>query len=132
MEDELRLIGLALPNNGTILRLKVLVAGGIGGVGAGLLFMTSGLDGAIVRGAALAGCGVALIAISIRSLLRELALNELQRTKLQEQSEAEARREVERQTREASCNHRWSANLDRIDVDDSREVCVFCGAARAY
>jgi len=70
MDKLFELIGLALPDNATMLRLKVL-AGGIGGLGAGALFMTSGLDGAIVWGAAMAACGIALIWISVGSFQRE-------------------------------------------------------------
>jgi hypothetical protein len=43
--DELfRLLGLALPDTPMIIRLKV-AFGGICGLGAGLLFMASGLEG---------------------------------------------------------------------------------------
>jgi hypothetical protein len=71
MNELFELIGRALPDTPTILRLKVLVAGGIGGLAAGLMYMGSGLDGSILRGGLIAACGVALIGLTIRSFLRE-------------------------------------------------------------
>jgi hypothetical protein len=79
MDELFELIGRALPDSSTMLRLKVLVAGGVGGLGAGALFMTSGLDGAIVWGAAMAACGLALIWIPVRSFRREAREREAER-----------------------------------------------------
>src|SRR5262249_36304752 len=64
MDELLRLIGLALPDTATMLRLKI-VFGGICGLGAGLLFMASGLDGSLVRGALMAACGIVLIGVAL-------------------------------------------------------------------
>jgi hypothetical protein len=62
--DELfRLIGLALPDTGTMLRLKVGFCG-ICGIGAGLLCIGTGLDGFLVLGALMAACGIALLGIA--------------------------------------------------------------------
>jgi hypothetical protein len=69
MEDLFRLIGLALPDTPVILRLKLTV-GGLCGLGAGLLFMTTGLEGSLTRGGMIAACGLALIAIAARGGIR--------------------------------------------------------------
>jgi hypothetical protein len=69
VDDLSRLIGLVLPDTGVMLRLKV-VFGGLCGLGAGLLFMTSGLEGSIARGGLMAACGIALIGIVWRSATR--------------------------------------------------------------
>jgi hypothetical protein len=69
MDDLFRLIGLVLPDTGVMLRLKV-VFGGICGLGAGLLFMTSGLAGAVPWGGLMAACGIALIVIASRGANR--------------------------------------------------------------
>jgi hypothetical protein len=66
MDDLFRLIGLMLPDTGVMLQLKV-AFGGICGLGAGLLFMASGLDGSLVWGGMMAACGIALIGISALS-----------------------------------------------------------------
>jgi hypothetical protein len=63
MDDLFRLIGLVLPDTGAMIRLKV-VFGGICGLGAGLLFMASGLDGSLAWGGMMAACGIALIGIA--------------------------------------------------------------------
>ncbi len=65
MEELFRLLGLALPDTPKILWLKV-AFGGFCGLGAGLLFMTSGLDGSLIRGAMIAACGLALIGFGAR------------------------------------------------------------------
>jgi hypothetical protein len=70
MDQLFQLIGLALPDTNVILRLKVLF-GGICGLGAGLLFMTSGLEGSALWGSLMAACGFAVIGITIRSHARE-------------------------------------------------------------
>jgi hypothetical protein len=69
MEEILRLLGHLLPNSGMMFRLKI-VFGGICGLGAGLLFMASGLDGALAWGAMMAACDIALIAIALRDMTR--------------------------------------------------------------
>jgi hypothetical protein len=71
MNELFELLGRALPDTPTIFRLKVLLAGGIGGLAAGLVYMGSGLDGSILRGGLIAACGVALIGLTIRSFRRE-------------------------------------------------------------
>ena len=69
MDELFRLLGLALPDTPKVLWLKV-AFGGICGLGAGLLFMASGLDGALARGAMMAACGLALIGIAARGFAR--------------------------------------------------------------
>jgi hypothetical protein len=76
MNELFELLGRALPDTPTILRLKVLVAGGIGGLAAGVLYMASGLDGSLIRGGLIAACGLALIAITIRSFARAASKGE--------------------------------------------------------
>jgi hypothetical protein len=66
MDELFQLLGLALPDTATIFRLKV-VFGRICGLGAGLLFMASGLDDALTWGALMAACGLALIGIAAHS-----------------------------------------------------------------
>jgi hypothetical protein len=70
MDDLFRLIGLMLPDTWEMLRLKV-IFGGICGLGAGLLFMATGLDGSLAWGGLMAACGIALIGIASRSIARE-------------------------------------------------------------
>jgi hypothetical protein len=130
MDKLFELIGLALPDNATMLRLKVLVAGGIGGLSAGLLFMTSGLDGAILWGTAMAACGIALIGIPVRSFLREGRKREGERIRSRQQSEAAARQEAERLARQASCEHQWVTDDAALDFDYFGDVCTRCGASR--
>jgi hypothetical protein len=130
MEKLFALIGLALPDTATILRLKVLVAGGVGGVFAGVLFILSGVDGALAGGAAMAACGIMLIGITVRSWLREARKSEAGRITAQRQKEAEARREAERLARQASCEHHWILDDSGLDVDVYRDVCVRCGACK--
>jgi hypothetical protein len=69
MDDLFRLIGLVLPDTATMLRLKV-VWGGICGLGAGVLFMTSGLDGSLAWGGMMAACGITLIGTASLSASR--------------------------------------------------------------
>ena len=75
MDELIRLLGLALPDTAWIVRLKV-VLGGICGLGAGLVFMASGLESSLTRGALMALCGLALIAITARSAARTSAERE--------------------------------------------------------
>jgi hypothetical protein len=70
MDELLQLLGLALPDTPTILRLKVLVLGGLGAVTAGVLLMASGVEGTLALGAGMVACGAALIALPIRSFRR--------------------------------------------------------------
>jgi hypothetical protein len=69
MDELFRLLGLVLPDTPTMLRLKV-AFGGLCGLGAGLLFLASGLDGSLAWGASMAACGLALIGIAARGLAR--------------------------------------------------------------
>ena len=69
MDELLRLIGLALPDTAAILRIKV-AFGGFCGLGAGVLFMASGLDGSLAWGALMAVCGIVLIGVAVRSAVR--------------------------------------------------------------
>jgi hypothetical protein len=81
MDQLFQLLGLALPDTATVLRLKVLLAGGVGGVVAGVLLMASGVEGTLAPGAAIAACGVALVVLPIRSFLREARQQEAERAK---------------------------------------------------
>jgi hypothetical protein len=130
MDRLFHLIGLALPDTPTILRLKVLVAGGVGGVAAGLLFALSGVEGSITRGALMAICGLTVIGITFRSFLNEHRKNEADRAKARQLALEVARREAERLAREASCVHHWEFDDDGLDVGDVRYVCRHCGAYR--
>jgi hypothetical protein len=70
MDRLFELIGLALPNTPKLLRLKCL-CGGLCGVGAGLLYMTSGLADALVWGGLMMACGIAVFGLVVRSFVRE-------------------------------------------------------------
>jgi hypothetical protein len=111
-----------------VLRLKVLLAGGVGGLSAGVLFIMSGVDGAITGGALMAACGMTLIGLAVRSFLREARQSEVGRIKAQREREVEARQESERLARQASCEHHWVLDNAGLDVGDYRDVCVHCGA----
>jgi hypothetical protein len=69
MDELFQLLGLALPDTGIMLRLKV-AFGGMCGLGAGVLFMASGLDGSLIWGGLMAVCGLALLGIAARGLAR--------------------------------------------------------------
>jgi hypothetical protein len=127
MERLFELIGLALPDTPTILRLKVLVVG-VGGVIAGVLFALSGVDGAIAGGALMVACGITLLAISVRSLLGDAWKRKASRIKEQRQRDLEARHEAERLARQASCEHHWAVDDAGLEVGNYRDVCVHCGA----
>jgi hypothetical protein len=81
MDELFRLLGLALPDTATILRLKV-AFGGMCGLGAGLLFMASGLDGSLAWGALMAACGLALIGIAVRGFAHAAGREAAERERL--------------------------------------------------
>jgi hypothetical protein len=130
MDKLFELIGLALPDTATIFRLKLLVAGGVGGACAGVIFMLSGVEGSIMGGALIAACGITLIGITVRSFLREAQKSQADRLRAQQQRNVEARLETERLARQARCEHHWVLDNAGLDVDDYCNVCVQCGAYR--
>jgi hypothetical protein len=131
MDKLFELIGLALPDTPTILRLKALLAGGVGGIGAGVMFMLSGVEGSLVWGAAMMICGLSVIGITVRSFVNEHRKYEADRLAERRQREAEAQRTSERLAREAACErHQWVLDDSGLDFDVYRYVCARCGAAR--
>jgi hypothetical protein len=130
MDQLFHLIGLALPDTPAIFRLKVLF-GGIGGVGAGLLFMTSGLEGSVLWGGLMAACGFALIWITVRSQVREARKRAAERMASQRRQEEEAREQRERLVRQQSCDHSWIVDDPASDYGVYPQVCCTkCGAVR--
>ena len=130
MDQLFHLIGLALPDTPAIFRLKVLLCG-IGGLGAGLLFMTSGLEGSVLWGGLIAACGFALIGITVRSHLREARTRAAERMALQRRQEEEAREQRERLVRQQSCDHSWIQDDPASDYGIYPQMCCTkCGAVR--
>ena len=131
MNQLFHLIGLALPETPAIFRLKVLLFGGIGGLGAGLLVMTSGLEGSVLRGGLIAACGFALIGITVRSHVREERKGAAERIALQRRQEEEARAQWVRLVREQSCDHSWILDDPASDYGVYPQMCCTkCGAVR--
>jgi hypothetical protein len=116
MDQLFHLIGLALPDTPAIFRLKVLLFGGMGGLGAGLLFMTSGLEGSVLRGGLIAACGFALIGITVRSHLREARKRAAERMALQRRQEEEAREQRERLVWQQSCDQRLPLKSAKLEL----------------
>jgi hypothetical protein len=129
MDKLFELIGLALPDTPAIFRLKILFAG-IGGLGAGLLFMTSGLEISILWGGLMAACGIALIVITVRSDAREARKRAAERMGVQRQQEEAARQQRERLIRQQSCEHSWICDDQAFDYGVCQMCCVHCGAVR--
>ena len=129
MDQLFQLIGLALPDTPAIFRLKVLF-GGICGLGAGLLFMTSGLAGSVVWGGLMAACGFAMIGITVRSHTREAQKRTAERMACQRQREEQAREQRERLVRQQSCDHSWIQDNQALDYDVYQMCCTKCGAVR--
>ena len=130
MDQLFHLIGLALPDTPAIFRLKVLLFGGIGGLGAGLLVMTSGLEGSVLRGGVIAACGFALIGITVRSRVREAQKRETERRASQQRQDEQARAQRERLVRQQSCEHSWINDDRAIDYFVYQMSCTKCGAVR--
>jgi hypothetical protein len=130
MDKLFELIGLALPDTPTILRLKALLAGGVGGIGAGAAYLLSGVEGSLVGGAAMMICGLSVIAITVRSFMNEHRIYEAERIAKQRQREEEAQRTSERLAREAACQHQWVLDDSGLDFGVYRYVCAHCGACR--
>jgi hypothetical protein len=131
MDQLLHLIGLAFPDTPAIFRLKVLLFGGIGGLGAGLLFMTSGLEGSVLRGGLIAACGFALIGITVRGHVSEGRKKAAERMALQRRQVEEAREQRESLVRQQSCNHSWILDYPASDYGVYPQMCCTkCGAVR--
>jgi hypothetical protein len=129
MDQLFEWIGLALPETWAVFRLKVLVAGVVG-LGMGLLFMTSGIEGSIPWGGLIAACGFALTAIAVRSLVLEERKRAAERTALRRRAEAEARCQRELLARQRSCEHSWVFDEQALDYGIAQMRCVRCGAVR--
>jgi hypothetical protein len=130
MDQLFHLIGLALPDTPTIFRLKVVFVG-ICGIGASLLFMTSGLEGSVLWGGLMAACGSALIGISVRSHVRESRKRAAERIAFQRQQEEEAREQRERNVQQQSCDHSWIQDDPASDYGIYPQMCCTkCGAVR--
>jgi hypothetical protein len=129
MDQLFQLIGLALPDTPAIFRLKVLF-GGICGLGAGLLFMTSGLAGSVLWGGLMAACGFALIGITVRSHAREARKSAAERMAFHRRQEEQAREQRERLVRQQSCDHSWIQDDQALDYDVYQMCCTKCGAVR--
>lgn len=121
------LIGLALPDTVTVFRLKVLVAG-IVGLGMGLLFMRSGIEGSAFWGGAIAACGLALTAITVRNLVRDEGRRVAERTALREREESEARCQQELLAGQRSCEHSWVFDEQAMDYDIYQMHCASVAA----
>ena len=131
MNQLFHLIGLASPDTPAIFRLKVLLFGGIGGLEAGLLFMTSGLEGSVLWGGLIAACGFALIGITVWSHLREARTRAAERMALERRQEEEAREQRERLVRQQSCDHSWILDDPASDYGVYPQMCCTkCGAVR--
>src|SRR5262245_50576760 len=129
MDQFFQLIGLALPDTPVIFRLKVLLVG-IGGAGAGMLFMTSGLAGSVLWGGAIAACGFGLIAITIQSFAGEARKRAVERMAFQRRQEEEAREQRERLVRQQFCDHAWSRDDQAFEYSVCQMCCTKCGAVR--
>jgi hypothetical protein len=130
MDQLFHLIGLALPDSPAIFRLKVLLSGGIGGLGAGLLVMTSGLEGSVLRGGLIAACGFALIGITVRSHVREAQKRAAAKMALQQRQEEQVRVLRERLVRQQSCDHSWIQDDQAFEYFVYQMCCTKCGAVR--
>jgi hypothetical protein len=130
MDKLFELIGLALPDTPTILRLKALLAGGVGGIAAGVLYLLTGVEGSVVGGVAMMVCGLTVIGITVRSFVNEHRKYEADRIAARRQREEEARRTSERLAREAACQHEWVLDDDALDYGVVGDICVHCGAFR--
>jgi hypothetical protein len=131
MDKLFELIGLALPDTPTILRLKALLAGGLGGIAAGVVFMLSGVEGSVVGGVAMMICGLSVISITVRSFRNEHRKYEAERIAKRRQREEEAQRASERLAREAACeHHQWVLDDSGLDFGVYRYICSRCGACR--
>jgi hypothetical protein len=129
MDQIFHLIGLALPDTTAIFRLKVLVVG-IGGLAAGLLFMTSGLEGSVLWGGLIAACGLTVIGITVRSYVREARKRTAEQMAFQRRQEEEARQQRERLVRQQSCDHSWIHDDQAMDYGACQMCCTKCGAVR--
>ena len=130
MDQLFHLIGSALPDTPAIFRLKVLF-GGICGLGGGLLFMTSGLEGSVLRGGLIAACGFALIGITVGSHVREARKRAAERMASQRRQEEEAREQRERLVLQQSCDHSWILDDPASDYGVYPQMCCTkCGAVR--
>jgi hypothetical protein len=129
MDQIFRLIGLALPDTPAIFRLKVLVVG-IGGLVAGLLFMTSGLEGSVLWGGLIAACGFAVIGITVRSHACGARKNAAERTAIERRQEEEAREQRERLVGQQSCDHSWIQDDQALDYGVYQMCCTNCGAVQ--
>jgi hypothetical protein len=124
-------IDLVIPETPVIFRLKVLVFGGIGGVGAGLLFMQSGLEGSLLRGSLIAACGFGLIGIAVWSHVRDARKSAMARLEFQRRQEHEAREQWERLTRQQFCDHSWMIDDPASDYGVYPQMyCTKCGVIR--
>jgi hypothetical protein len=129
MDQLFQLIGLALPDTPVMFRLKVLFVG-ICGLGAGLLFMTSGLAGSVLWGGLMAACGFAIIGITVRSHAREARKRAAENMAFQRRQEEEAREQRERLVRQQSCDHSWIQDDQALNYDVYQMCCTTCGAVR--
>jgi hypothetical protein len=129
MDQIFHLIGLALSDTAVIFRLKVLVVG-IGELVAGLLFMTSGLEGTVLWGGLIAACGLAMIGITVRSHVREVRKRTEVRMALQRRQEEEARQQREQLVRQQSCDHSSIQDDQALDYFVYQMCCTKCGAVR--
>jgi hypothetical protein len=131
MEQLFQLLGFALPDTPAIFRLKVFLCGGVGGLAAGLLFMTSGLDGSVLWGGLIAACGIALIGITVRSHVREARKRAAETMALERRQQDEARERRERLVRQQSCDHSWILDDPASDYGVFPQICCTkCGAVR--
>jgi hypothetical protein len=129
MDDLFRLIGIVLPDTPTLLRIKVLVAGGLGGLAAGITYMMTGLEGSLVRGALIATCGILMIAITVRSFHREAQKRAADEILARERRESDARRKQERLARQMACDeHNWLFDDKSMEYGIYVKICTKCGA----
>jgi hypothetical protein len=129
MDKLFELLGLALPDTRSIFRLKI-IFGGICGLGAGLVYMLSGLDGSLLWGGLMAACGIALLGLAARSFTREAREKEAALLASPQREAEESRQTRERLARQEGCEHHWVRDEQALDYDVWQESCAKCGAVR--
>jgi hypothetical protein len=120
MNGLIDLLGL-VPNTSAILRVKFAI-GGIGALMAGLFFMSSGIEGSLLRGGLIVVCGAALLGVASR------------KPKEKEKLEDCASPQFEIPEREpltlSSCDHDWVDQDEMLNYDPRNLRCSKCGEDR--
>jgi hypothetical protein len=105
-----------VPNTSAVFRAKLAIAG-VGAVWAGIAFMASGIEGAILRGGLIAACGALLLGLVSRA----------PKGKPDEGATPRLRPPLEHLS---SCEHDW-VDQDKMSNHDPRRLqCTRCGEER--